>query len=194
VILAYIPPLLVGIAQQCGLKPVTALAPALVVGLAIVWGQWSLNTSVLHPTSAPVTNAGRSFPVAQANEAATLEWMLGNVSQQTRSGERLFVGPTDLSRTPLNDTYLYYLLPNLTPATYFLEMNPGSANAPGTRLASDLSTADIVILDDVYQYWGEPNTASQPGSADANQTLKALFCPAGDYGAYHVLHRCQPGG
>ena len=194
VILALIPLLVTGIVQQFNTTPVAAVIAALVVSLAILWGQWSLDQPYLQPASAPVTVNGRTFPVSDPNQAATITWMLGDLTQHAQTGDRLFVGPTDLSRTPLNDTYFYFLMPNLTPATYFLEMNPGSANAPGSRLASDLKTADFVILDDVYEYWGEPNTANQPGSTEANSVLKAMFCPLGDYGGFHVLQRCRPAG
>jgi len=144
-ILALIPLLVTGIVQQFNTTPAAAVIAALVVSLAILWGQWSLNQPYLQPTSAPVTVNGRTFPVSDPNQAATITWMLGDLTQHAHAGDRLFVRSTDLSRTPLNDTYFSFLLPNLTPATYFLD---GSANAPGSRLASDLKTADFVILDD----------------------------------------------
>ena len=194
VILALVPVALAGAVRQFSERQLFVAAAAIPIGIGILWGQWSLDRPYRHPTSAPVTVNGRTFPVPDKNQAATLEWMLGDVNKQTHDGDRLFVGPTDLSRTPLNDTYLYFLLPKLTPATYFLEMNPGSANVPGSRLGDDLTSADFVILDDVYMYWGEPNTADQSGDTAANQVLKQLFCPAGDYGAYHVLIRCHAGG
>ena len=40
----------------------------------------------------------------------------------------------------------YWLFPEMEPATYFIEMDPGLANAEDSRLADDLATADFVIL------------------------------------------------
>ena len=47
----------------------------------------------------------------------------------SKPGQRLFVGPVDLRKTPYSDAYLYYMLPDLVPATYYIEMDPGVANA-----------------------------------------------------------------
>jgi hypothetical protein len=65
-------------------------------------------------------------------------------------GDRLFVGPRDLRRPEYVDTLLYHLLPALTPATYFLEMNPGSVDRPGSQLATDIASADWLILNRVW--------------------------------------------
>jgi hypothetical protein len=51
-----------------------------------------------------------------------------------------------LRRTNYNNTFLYYLLSQLTPATYFLEINPLSANRPGLRLSADVPSADWLII------------------------------------------------
>ena len=48
-------------------------------------------------------------------------------------GDRLLVGPSDLRRTWYSDAFFYWLFPELEPATYFIEMDPGLANADGSR-------------------------------------------------------------
>jgi len=42
----------------------------------------------------------------------------------SKPGERLLVGPSDLRRTWYSDAFFYYLFPELTPATRFIEMDP----------------------------------------------------------------------
>ena len=59
--------------------------------------------------------------------------MLAEVPKIAKPGDRLFVGTTDLRKTPLSEAYLYYLLPEYPPATYYIEMDPGVANAKGSR-------------------------------------------------------------
>lgn len=81
----------------------------------------------------PVQRHGRTLVVSSREEAADLRALLEAVDRRAWPGARLFVGPRDLRRTLANDTFLYFLLPDLEPATYFLIMNPGTANRPGSR-------------------------------------------------------------
>ena len=76
---------------------------------------------------------GRPFPFP-SRVVRVIGRMLDNLDKLSTPGERFFVGPTDLRRTNYCDTYLYHLMPKLRPATYFLEMNPLSANRPGSQL------------------------------------------------------------
>ncbi len=87
----------------------------------------------------------------------------------SKPGQRLFVGPVNLRKTPYSDAYLYYMLPDLVPATYFIEMDPGMANANGSRMPQDLASADIVILSAIWDDWTEPNDSRKVGS-DASRT------------------------
>ncbi len=57
--------------------------------------------------------------------------LLAVIPKYARPGDKLFVGPTDLRKTPYSDAYLYYLLPEYPPGTYYIEMDPGVANADG---------------------------------------------------------------
>ncbi len=88
-----------------------------------------------------------------------------------KPGDRLFVGTTDLRKTPLSDAYLYYMLPEYPIATRYIEMDPGVANAKGSGLASELRSADVAILSGVWDDWSEPNDSrtvrlrrAQPGA------------------------------
>jgi len=49
------------------------------------------------------------------------------------------------ARTPYSDAYLY-TCSDLVPATYYIEMDPGVANANDSRMPRDLESADVVIL------------------------------------------------
>jgi hypothetical protein len=97
-------------------------------------------------------------------------------------GDRLFVGPRDLRQTPYSDAFLYYLLPDLPPATRYIEMDPGVADAEGSGLAEDLASADVVILSRVWDAWVEPNDSREIGSDEPVRVLEDRFCLVGSYG------------
>lgn len=61
----------------------------------------------------------------------------------------VFVGPEDLGNPSYSDNWLYLLTTNPSCSRY-LEMNPGSLNHPGNRLAVDLVSCDYLILTDRY--------------------------------------------
>lgn len=151
---------------------------------------------------ASVTNTGRVLPIGPPAAAEQVRALVGLVDREAKAGERLFVGPSDLRLTNYSDTWLYYLLPQLRPASYYLEMNPGVANRPGSRLATDIASADWIVLSSVWTGWTEPNASTRPGSPDANLAVRRDFCPVARIGPYllarHVValagtgSRCQP--
>ena len=136
-----------------------------------------------------VSHAGRSFPMASADEVDQVSATLADVDRVTSRGERLFVGPGNLRRTNYGDTFLYFLLPDLVPASYYLEMEPGTAARPGSRFASDIASADVLILDLQWDDLREPN-ATQVDGTDQAARVAASFCPVSAHGPYRVLKRC----
>ncbi|MDQ6808283.1 MAG: hypothetical protein M3Z64_02485 [Verrucomicrobiota bacterium] len=139
-----------------------------------------------------VEQNGRSFPVGSLALARTLGALLDALDRRSHLGERLFVGPADLRRTNYGDTFIYYLMmPKLIPASYFLEMNPLSANRPGSRLASDLRTADWLILDRTWDETTEPNRSQDYGSDQPNNVVREEFEQVRATGPYLLLHRRQ---
>ena len=70
---------------------------------------------------------GRSFRVDSPTVARDLNRLLPVIERAATSGSSLFVGPRDLRRTNYNDAFVYYLLPKLKPASFYLELNPGTA-------------------------------------------------------------------
>ena len=139
------------------------------------------------PEAEAVTVRGRSFPFRVL--AAQTREVVGYLERQSRPGERLFVGTGDLRRTFANDTFIYHLLPWLTPATYFLEMNPLSANRAGSRLASDVASADWLVLNHIWDDADEPNLCRHPGSDEPNEVVRRQFDLCGRVWPFEVYRR-----
>lgn len=98
------------------------------------------------------------------------------LGELSRPGQRLFVGPVDLRQTAYSDAFFYHLFPDLEPATYFIEMDPGLANADGSRLANDVASADWLILTRFWSGWIEPNDSVVFGSDEPNRIVEDNFC------------------
>jgi hypothetical protein len=128
--------------------------------------------------------------VAEASRA-----MMADLERLSEPGDRLVVGPADLRRTIYSDVAFYFLFDELEPATYYIEMDPGLADAEGSRLADDLLTADWVILTNIWTGWYEPNASSEYGSPVPNQVIADHFCLVGNYENALVLlyQRCEVG-
>lgn len=134
-----------------------------------------------------IKHSGRSFPLGRTQIAETTDQMLRELKRVSTPGQLLLVGPGDLRRTVGCDTYIYHMMPQLRPATYYLEMNPGSTNAPGSRLASDVEKADWLILDRSWDSISEPNRSSEFGSDAPNEVVRAKFDLWAEYGPYLIL-------
>ena len=137
----------------------------------------------------PVEHQGRTFALGNRPLARATADLLTRLESMSHPGERLFVGPADLRRTSYTDTFLYYLCPDLTPATHFLEMNPGSPNRPNSRLAADVATADWLILNRLWDKWDEPNSSRNYGPDAANEVVRARFEVCGEFGPYLLFRR-----
>lgn len=122
-----------------------------------------------------VESGDRSFPVRSPRLALDASQVVDRLNSLATNGQRLFVGPADLRRTNYNDTFFYHLLPRLRPATYFLEMNPLSANRPNSRLASDIASADWLVLSRQWDNWNEPNESSKFGSDAPMRVVREKF-------------------
>jgi hypothetical protein len=144
-----------------------------------------------------MTYEGRTFRYARADAVDAVNALLPVVDELTEPGDRLFVGPGDLRLTPYSEAYLYFLLPELTPATRFIEMDPGVANAADSGLADELRAADVVILSSIRDDWNEPNDSVLDGPNEANEVLAEQFCLVESYGEglfhrglFEVYRRC----
>lgn len=124
---------------------------------------------------------------------ATLS-VVEDLNARATPGQRLFVGPVDLRQTAYSDVFFYHLFPELEPATYYIEMDPGLANQD-PRLASDLQSADWLVLTRFWSGWIEPNDSVVFGSDLPNQIVERSFCLEKSYqnDLVRLFRRCSPG-
>jgi hypothetical protein len=158
------------------------------------YADFSLQSVGIHRIAYKIEHRGRIFYHGRPEAARAANELLPVADRISKPGERLFVGPTDLRKTPYSDAYLYYMLPDLVPATYYIEMDPGVANADDSGLADDLRSADIAILSSVWNDWDEPNDARKLGSNRPNEILKRDFCLVESFGrggVYELYRRCN---
>ncbi len=128
--------------------------------------------------------------------ANALNEMIPELEARSEPGDRLVVGPADLSRTIYSDVSVYFLFPELEPATYYIEMDPGLADAEGSGLAEDIASADFLVLTNIWTGWNEPNASDLHRSPEHNQAVADGFCLVGRYEDNLVLlfERCDGGG
>lgn len=139
-----------------------------------------------------VSNDGRNFWLGEKSVADEAQAMVDDLDRLAKPGQKLLVGPTDLRKTNYSDAYLYYLLPKLDPATYYIEMDPGVANAPDSGLAGEVAKTDWVIRSNVWNQWPENNDSQKFGSPEPNRVLSRHFCQVRDYGKWFSLwRRCR---
>jgi hypothetical protein len=180
-------------------RPRFAGAFCAVAAAVLFLGMPSIRTGTLialaHPMGTPppgsfwIKRNDRSFPLLSSNTAAMAERMLEQLDLQSKSGERLFVGPADLRRTNYSDTFIYHLMPKLRPASRYLEMNPFSANAPGSRLSRDLEQADWVVLNRAWDDWPEQNRSRENGPDEPLQVVRNNFILVEEDGSFELFRR-----
>jgi hypothetical protein len=138
----------------------------------------------------------RRFWFGDAFVAEALNEMIPDLESASEDGDRLIVGPADLSRTIYSDVAVYFLFPELEPATYYIEMDPGLADAEGSGLTEDIADADFLVLTNIWTGWDEPNASSEFGSQEHNRAVAGNFCLIGQYQENLVLlfARCEGGG
>jgi hypothetical protein len=118
--------------------PVLIVIPAVLAMTIAYFVSLARSTTVVH--------AGRAFPVA-TSKARDITAILSYVDRHSSPGQRLFVGTADLRFTLFADTVLYYLLPDLKPAGFYLEFNVGDADRAGSGLTATIRRANVLILD-----------------------------------------------
>ena len=170
-----------------------ALLAFVIPAFTIRWyADYSLQTFGIHRAAYKIEHDGRVFYYGKADRAEAANEVVAAAARISKPGQRLFVGPTDLRKTPYSDAYLYYELPDLVPATYYIEMDPGVANADGSRMPADLESADIVILSAIWQDWTEPNDSRNFGSDTSTKILARDFCRVGTYlDLYQLYRKCH---
>lgn len=139
----------------------------------------------------PVERDGRVFYLGDPSTARDAQRITDALSQLAHPGQRLVVGPVDMARTNYSDSYFYYLFPDLTAGTRYIEMDPGLADAPDSGLAAEIARADWLIVSDVWSGWIEPNESAHARSQAPNEVMAQKFCPAARAGLFELLERCR---
>jgi hypothetical protein len=147
------------------------------------------------PPAYAVERNGRRFYMGDARPWRATTGVVETLDRLAKPGERLFVGPVDLRRTWYTDTFFYYLFPELPPSTYFMEMDPGIANAEGSPLAGEVASADWVLLTGFWAGWREPNTSMDFGPDAPNEVVRTQFCLVQSFenDLVQLYHRCSAG-
>ena len=138
----------------------------------------------------------RKFWFGNPEVANALVAMIPDLEARSEPGDTVVVGPADLSRTVYSDVSIYFLFDDLDPATYFIEMDPGLADAEGSGLAEDIAQADFVVLTNFWSGWLEPNTSVKRQSQEHNRAVADNFCLVGQYESNLLMlfERCEGGG
>ena len=131
---------------------VTTLPAPTIAPSPIVTGATS---ALFEPMKAPspITVEDRTFYFGSAEGAAQAQQVADVLAAESEPGERLIAGPTDLSRTNYNDSFFYFLFPDLVPGTRYIEMDPGIANTEDSGLADQLRANDWLILSRSSDLW-----------------------------------------
>ena len=132
---------------------------------------------------------GRSFPFMTTQTAQDADDILAELERVSSPGQRLFVGPGDLRFTEYCDTYVYHMLPQLVPATYFLEMSPASAKTPDSRLTRDVESADWLLLNRTWDLMNEENPSPEIGPGETNRAVTEKFDLWLEHGPYLLLRK-----
>ncbi len=137
-----------------------------------------------------ITNGDRRFYYGSEEGAAQAQAVVDRLAAESTPGERLIVGPTDLSRTNYNDAFFYHLFPDLEPGTRYIEMDPGIADTEDSGLAEELETSDWLILSDSADLWEEPNESRFSRSQRPNEVVAEQYCEVVAEGGFTLLRRC----
>ena len=141
----------------------------------------------------PVTHDGRTFYFGSRDGAADAQAVVDTLAEQSRPGQRLVVGTSDLSRTNYSDAFFYYLLPELVPGTRYIEMDPVLADGDDSALPAELRTNDWLVLSSAWKDWTEPNESANGRSQAANKVVAAEYCPVRTTPTFS-LYRHRSGG
>ena len=152
----------------------------------------------VHHASGTMRSGDRTFHYGRPDAVEAVNRMIPVVRDVSDPGDTLFVGTGDLRKTPYSEAFLYYLLPELDPATRYIEMDPGVANAEDSGLAEEVAGADVVILSSIRDDWVEPNDSRLFGPDEPNQIIERDFCLVERFGEglfgrglYELYIRCD---
>lgn len=134
-----------------------------------------------------VSNAGRSFRLADPQQAQEAQSTLATLDRLAHQGDSLFVGPQDLRTAGTNGVFFYFLLPQLRPASYFMDVDQHTINRPSNGFARELPRADFLVL----EAGPPPNSTTDLGPPTANEIVAKRFCLRSESGMYRLYQRCH---
>jgi hypothetical protein len=168
----------------------------LIVGVVVVllawpyFGRiyWSSSTKPLAPEET-ISNSGRSVVLGSSSDVTDLGVILRELDARAKPGDRVFVGPSDLRTANYDDTFIYFLLPDLDPGSYFLEMNPGVANGTGSRLSSDITSDRFLVLTSRWNTLAGASSVPPLGPDEPNRIVSSDFEPVVAAGPWTLYQR-----
>jgi hypothetical protein len=184
-----------------------AMTPVLMTLLLVpdfTWRAWSDYTARgllgREHEQGTMRSGDREFFYGRPDAVEAVNELIPLVREISDPGDTLFVGTADLRKTPYSEAFLYYLLPELDPATRYIEMDPGVANAEDSGMAEELRAADLVILSSIRDDWVEPNDSRDFGPEEPNEIVRTQFCLVRSFGTglfgrglYELYERCEQG-
>ncbi|NNN20819.1 MAG: hypothetical protein HKL80_02290 [Acidimicrobiales bacterium] len=169
----------------CSLVLMCFLIPAYTIAPTIYSYQASVDSNEFRTYE--VTNLGHQFffgdVVSQEYANETLKFVDSIASKNSS----LVVAITNLQLSPYNDSYLYYMLPQLYPGTKYLIFYPDISLNDGKKFASELAKANILILSSKYWNWVEPNSSVTPGSLEPGKVVSSKYCQVAQFHYFEVL-------
>jgi hypothetical protein len=139
-----------------------------------------------HVASFRVTHAGRSFLLSEPQQAHDAQAIVTALDRIAQPGASLFVGPQDLRTAGSSDVFLYFLLPTLKPASYYMQVDPHTINEPSNGFVHELPHAQYLILKAM-----PPAPSSELGAPAANEIVAAHFCMDMTTPTYSLYSRCR---
>lgn len=183
--------------SERSLRPLVAAAPIALILVVVIpfyplrtYGDLVGQTFGRNVFGFPIERGERVFYYGDRTPAEAAQRIVDALAEESEPGERLVVGPYDLSKTPYSDAFFYYLFPELVPGTRYIEMDPGIADAEGSGLAEDLRTSDWLIQSDVWSGWDEPNTSVDAGDTEPNRIVEDDYCLVVEAPPFKLSRRC----
>ena len=194
-----VPALMLAIAELVPERAAALAAAAVIVVLSILVspalvGSRYFDVLRFRPaqTAAEVRTTDREFFVASSGQADSFATVIEVLDRESNPGDTVIVAPADLPRSVLNDMVLYFLLPSLTPGTYFSEINPGITNRPDSGFREDLRKTDWLVLTHFADGFREPNRSNEILDPQLLRIVEETFCLVEEKDPFvEILRLCE---
>lgn len=129
------------------------------------------------------------MPIPSSSENENLELLRDDIIKTIDKNEPIYVGLTDHSKIFINNSMLYFLLPNPI-ATRYHELHPGVANTVPVQheIVRELEKVDYIVLWDYF--YCEPNESCIGTDVTLiDDYIDDNFSELRRYGAYQLMKR-----